>query len=151
MDIKYPITVDEFKGYFYRDFPFLPTDEEVENPLDYVQDKDIEKAMLEAYTNFNAGLWEEEVILKMAFSYLTAHYLVTDLSNAAQGVNGSFSGFMSSKSVGNVSVGYRLPQWILNDPMYSLIALTTYGRKYLQLILPRMVGQMFSVKGTTRP
>ena len=45
MDIKYPITVDEFKGYFYRDFPFLPTDE-VENPLDYVQDKDIKKANL---------------------------------------------------------------------------------------------------------
>lgn len=146
----YPITVDDFKEHFYRDFPFLPS-EEVENPLDYVQDKDIEKAISEAGMNFNESLFGYEEDKKLAFLYLTAHYLVTDLSNSAQGVNGSFSGFMTSKSVGNVSVGYSLPQWILDNPIYSLIALTGYGRKYLQLIIPCLVGQVFTVAGTTRP
>lgn len=147
---EYPITVEEFKAYFDRDFPFLPI-ETVEDTLDYVRDKDIEKAMGEAWLNFNSGLFGHKEDRALAFQYLTAHYLVTDLNNSAQGANGSFGGFMSNKSVGNVSVGYNLPQWILDNPMYSLLARTNYGAKYLALIIPLLVGQVFTVAGTTRP
>lgn len=147
---KYPMSVEEFKAYFDRDFPFLPVGD-VENQLDYVRDKDISRAMDEANLNFNEGLFSDAEDRKMAFGYLTAHYLVIDLNNSAQGANGSFSGFMSSKSVGNVSVGYNLPAWILESPIYSLLARTNYGAKYLALIVPLMVGQVFTVRGTTQP
>lgn len=147
---EYPITVEYFKGLFFRDFPFLPT-EAVDDPLEYVLDKDIERAMGEAWLNFNAGLFSDKEDRALAFAYLTAHYLVTDLNNASQGANGSFGGIMTSKSVGSVSASYQLPQWVLDNPIFSLLARTNYGAKYLSLILPLLVGQVFTVRGTTLP
>ena len=65
---KYPLTVEEFKAYFDRDFPFLPV-EDVENQLDYVRDKDIARAMDEANLNFNDGLFSDAEDRKILQDY----------------------------------------------------------------------------------
>lgn len=148
MSLYIPITVQNFKEYFYRDFPYSSS------PTDYtgIVDKDIEKAMKEAAMNFNQKLFatgsEEE---KIAFLYLTAHYLIIDIANSTSGLASKFQGYMSSKSVGSVSVGYTLPQWITDNPILSMLAQTGYGAKYLALMITNMVGNVAIAQGATHP
>lgn len=142
----YPVTVAEFKAWFVRDFPFSSSDSD----LSGIVTQDIEKAFAEASFVFNPGLFEEDE-KKVAFLYLAAHYLVIDLKNSSTGLRGAFSGLMTNKSVGSVSVGYSLPNWVMNDPLYSLLAQTPYGAKYLSLTIGRCIGNMVVVKGATYP
>lgn len=143
--MKYPITVEEFKSYFDRDFAYSLDD------MDSVRDKDIIKAMGEAKFTFNESLFSEEPQKKLGFLYLTAHYLCIDLENSSKGLGSKFEGIMTSKSVGSVSVGYQLPEWIMSSPIYSMLGQTGYGCKYLSLVIPQMVGNMYAIKGTTLP
>lgn len=148
MSLYIPITVDYFKQYFYRDFPYS------QNQNDYtgVVNADIEKAFKEASLNFNQSFFdkgsEEE---KVAFCYLAAHYLVIDIANSTSGLASKFQGYMTSKSVGSVSVGYSLPSWITENPILSLLSQTGYGSKYLALIISYMVGNVIVVPGATHP
>ena len=141
----YPITVSEFKSWFFRDFPF--SDDESQG----ITDTDILKAFAEASMNFNSRLWETEEDRKLGFLYLAAHYLVIDLQNSSQGINGRYEGIMSSKSVGSVSVGYTIPDWVMASPIYSLLSQSRYGMKYLSLIIPLLIGNIGVVKGATHP
>lgn len=145
-EVVYPVTVAEFKTWFKRDFPFSESDTD----LSGITTADIEKAFAEAMFVFNKALFEESEV-KTAFLYIAAHYLVIDLKNSSTGLKGSFSGIMSNKSVGSVSVGYTMPSWIMDNPLYSLIAQTPYGAKYLSLVIARCVGNMSAVKGATYP
>lgn len=145
-EIVYPVTVDEFKAWFYRDFPYS----ENENDLSGITNADITKAFAEAMFVFNKELFTESEV-KLAFMYLAAHYLVIDLKNSSTGLKGIFNGLMSSKSVGSVSVGYTMPSWITDNPLYSLIAQTPYGVKYLSLVIARCVGNFGVVNGATYP
>ena len=133
----YP-TVADFKTYFARDFPFGVT-------TDFIMDSDICKAFGEAEFNFNgqyfAGNQAEFTIL---FFYLAAHYLVMDMRASSQGIAGKFAWNSSSKGVGQVSESYAIPQKILDDPNLSIYSTTTYGVKYLSLIMPQIIGGMFS-------
>lgn len=139
----YPITVSEFKTWFSRDFPYS------DDPNVGITDNDITKAFSEASLIFNPSLWDTEDNKKLGFLYLTAHYLVIDLQNSSQGINGRYEGIMSNKSVGSVSVGYQLPSWVTDNPVYSLLAQTRYGMKYLSMILALMIGSVVAVKGAT--
>ena len=141
----YPVTVDEFKSWFSRDFPYSSVSSEG------VTDADITKAFGEASLIFNPSLWDTEDNKKLGFLYLAAHYLVIDLQNSSQGLNGKYEGLMASKTVGSVSVGYQLPSWLLDSPIYSLLGQTRYGMKYLSLIAAFMVGNVVAVKGVTHP
>lgn len=141
---SYPVDIDKFKGWFSRDFPYS-------NDINTgITDQDIEKAFSEASFVYNQDLFTEEE-QPIAFMYLTAHYLVIDLKNSRTGLKGAFSGLMSNKSVGSVSVGYTMPSWIMDNPLYSLLAQTPYGVKYLSLVIARCVGNMGVVKGATYP
>lgn len=139
----YPITVAEFKTWFSRDFPYSS------DPNVGITDNDITKAFSEASLIFNPTFWDTEDNKKLGFLYLTAHYLVIDLQNSSQGINGRYEGIMSNKSVGSVSVGYQLPSWVTDSPVYSLLAQTRYGMKYLSMILALMIGSVVVVKGAT--
>lgn len=86
----------------------------------------------------------------MLFNYLTAHYLCLDLRAASQGIQGQYSWVQTSRSVGSVSEGLQVPQRIMDNPELAMLTKTTYGGKYLQLILPQLSGQIFSVFGGTR-
>lgn len=149
-DITYPITVSEFKAWFYRDFPYS-SDESGESGEDGITDLDLLKAFAEASMNFNPALFATEQDQKLGFLYLAAHYLVIDIQNSSQGINGKYEGIMSSKSVGSVSAGYTIPDWVMASPIYSLLSQSKYGMKYLSLIIPQLIGNISVVKGATHP
>lgn len=107
-----------------------------DNEQNYVQDSDIERAFEEASGTFNKAFFNDCSTASMYFCYVAAHYLVMDLNAALNSTTMGFSGFVQSKSVGSVSESYGVPQWIVNNPVYALLAQTGYGRKYLLHIIP---------------
>ncbi len=144
MSYTYPSATD-FKAYFTRDFPY-GTD-----PATSVLDADIVKAIGQAEVNWNPGLWGSQSAFTIGFLYLTAHWLVIDLRMSSQGINGQYQWTEASKSVGNVAQAFAIPQRILDNPTFAMFAQTNYGAKYLQLLLPQLVGQTFIAYGSTRP
>ena len=144
----YP-SVEQFKDYFYRDFPFATGI--YADPETSIIDADIEKAFGEAKFNFNPRFFKDQDQFNIGFLYLTAHYLVMDLRAASQGISGQFTWLESSKSVGSVSASYGVPERIMNNPQYAWLTKTNYGAKYLMLIMPYLVGNIFTVSGRTKP
>lgn len=140
--------IQKFKSQFVRDFNFLP-EEEVEDPLQYISDGDIERALNEALAIFPCDLFESDEIRTLALLYLTAHYLCQDFKNAQQGLNSTGTYPATSKTVRNVSESYSLPNSITSNPMLSYIAQTGYGQKYLSLYWPRTIGRIRVVGGWT--
>lgn len=137
-------TVDDFKEYFFRDFPY-GTD-----PNTSVLDSDIDKAFGQTNINFNQGFWSSQDALNIGYLLLAAHYLCVDLQMSSQGISGSYPWLVTSKSVGSVSESFQVPQRILDNPELAQLSQTRYGAKYLQLVLPQLNGQIFSVYGGTR-
>lgn len=132
----------------------LPTDTTnwalVNDSVDnYIQDADILRAFNEAKVNFNAALFGDNDTIKMVFLYLAAHYLVIDLNNAMNPLSMGFMGFTQSKSVGSVSESYAVPSFATNNPLLSQYMLTGFGRKYVSLIMPYLVGNVLLIKGKT--
>lgn len=115
----------------------------------YIQDSDIMRAFNEAVINFNVNLFTDQNSAIMVFLYLAAHYLVIDLNNAMNPRALGFMGFTQSKSVGSVSESYGIPQWMLNNQVLSAYAQTGYGRKYLSLIQPYLIGNVLFFNGRT--
>lgn len=138
-------TVADFKAYFFRDFPYG-----VDKCTD-VLDQDITKAQGEASFNVNEALFASQEEYSIGYNYLTAHYLVTDLRMAAQGIQGSYGWLEVGKSVGNVSQSFAIPEEIMQNPYYAMISKTNYGAKYLSLILPNITAQIFIAYGRTTP
>lgn len=117
------------------------------NVLNYTQDSDIINAIAEAKVNFNEGLFSDCCTAKLVFLYLVAYYLTVDFQNAMSPMGGG--GIVQSKSVGSVSESYAIPQWMLNNPSYGMYAVNGYGRKYLSLIRPYLLGTIILSKGRT--
>lgn len=115
----------------------------------YIQDSDIMRAFNEAVINYNVNLFTDSNSAIMVFLYLAAHYLVIDLNNAMNPLALGFMGFTQSKSVGSVSESYGIPQWMLNNQVLSAYAQTGYGRKYLSLIQPYLIGNVLFFPGRT--
>ena len=188
MNIFDTVTVEQFKEYFKRDFPFLPVysdtktywkddivysddnfyqskvDDNTGNDVTdnqywkkvkgdkyaYITDEDIEKAFSQAYPNSNENFGETCGEKINIYLHLVAFYLVFDIKNSTAGINGSYLGVLNSKSVGDVSESYAVPQWLSENPMYSIYAQNGYGLKYLSLIAPYMaITIMFSRGGST--
>ncbi|AFC22571.1 hypothetical protein phi1422_0051 [Bdellovibrio phage phi1422] len=138
-------TVEEFKAYFTRDFPYN------DDPEVGVTDTDIQKAMNEAEMMFNEGLFSSQQEINIMFFLLTAHYLVMDLRMAAQGINGSYSWITTSKSVGSVSESFQVPTMVADNPILAALSKTNYGGKYINLIMPYLVAPIMSIPGRTKP
>lgn len=145
-----------FNGQFYQckkdevtSLPTVTEDWKVYNGnvLNYTQDSDILNAIAEASVNFNQGLFGDCCTAKLVFLYLVAFYLTLDFQNAMAPMGGG--GIVQSKSVGSVSESYAIPQWMLNNPSYSMYAVNGYGRKYLSLIRPYLLGTIILSKGRT--
>lgn len=140
------ITVDDFKGYFNRDFPYTPDFDDIDG---YITDNDIDKAIREAELGFNKDLFDKTEA-KIPMLYLSAFYLVIDIKNGMAGISSTgYSSFVASKSVGNVSESYGIPSWATNNPMYSIYMDNGYGKKYLSYLLPRINGFFYLSKGAT--
>lgn len=147
------ISIDDFKNYFVRDFSYAIPAGQTESiytcQKDYVMDSDIQKAFDEAAFNFNESLFSTDNSLKIAFLYLTAHYLVNDLQTSQQGLAGNGYFPVNSRAVGGVSESYHIPDWMLNDPIFGHFATTRYGQKYISLIKPLLIGNIAVYEGAT--
>lgn len=141
-----PPTVAEFKEYFDRDFKYGAGKESV-------RDKDIQRALDEVPTNFNESIWDEASgETERAFLYVAAHFLALDMQTAGglkgnKGVDSRGGGITQSKSVGQISVTYAISPRILNDPNLSGFQTTGYGVRYLQMLTPRLAGNIATVGG----
>lgn len=138
-------TIENFKAYFFRDFPY-GTD-----PSTSVLDADISKAFGQTNVNINQALFSSQEDFNIGYLLLAAHWLVIDLRMSSQGLSGAYSWVTTSKSVGSVSESFQIPERILENPEFAMLSQTNYGAKFLQLLLPRLTGQMFNVFGSTRP
>lgn len=151
MDLS-TITVSDFKAFFRRDFPYLPADSDSYCDADkYVIDEDISKAYLEAQSVFNQGLFGTDESIRLAYYYLTAHYLVNDLRAASAGIDGTGSMLLNARTVGNVSESYTIPQAYVDNPLLAFFTSSSYGNKYLSLVLPNLVGNVGIACGWTQP
>lgn len=138
-------SVADFKAQFFRDFPY-GGDVNVN-----VIDADIQNALNFANVNFNPDFWSSQANYTLGFLLLTAHYLVMNMRASSQGINGQFNFLQQSKSVGAVAEAFGIPQRVLDNPDWSILCKTNYGAQFLQLLLPQLSGQIFSVRGTTHP
>lgn len=135
-------TVADFVSFFQRDFPF-GTDPNVA-----VLDSDITKAFLFTNAMINQGLFPDQGTYNVGYNLLSAHFLVMNLRAASQGINGQFAFLETSKGVGGVSTSFSIPERILQNPELSMLTKTNYGAMYLQLLLPGLTGQMYTVAGS---
>jgi hypothetical protein len=138
-------SVADFKSYFDRDFPY-GTDMATS-----VLDSDIGKAFVMVNVNVNQALFADQSAYTVGYLLLAAHYLVMNLRASSQGINGQFAFLEQSKGVGGVNQSSSIPQRILDNPEWSILAKTNYGAQFLQLVLPQMGGQVFIAYGSTRP
>lgn len=150
-----PATVAQFKGQFNRDFVYGPG-------LDTVQDADVQKALNVAATLYNPRLFDTTLIgvpptvtseALMAYLYLSAHFLVTALQAAGglgkvgRGVFSQGEGVVGNKSGGGLSVGFVWPSSITDNAALFQLTKTVYGQEYLQILMPRLVGNVQAVFG----
>lgn len=142
------ITIEEFKKFFHRDFPFLPNS--YDNADDYVMDCDIERAIGEMEVLLPAHLFEEKA-LTLAELYLTAHLLIGNIRMSNSGLANNYTFPLASRSVGSVSESYSIPQSYLNSGQYSLYITSEFGLKYLAMLYPRTRGNICVVGGWTTP
>lgn len=138
-------TVQEFKDFFNRDFPY-GTDVNTS-----VTDVDIAKAFRFTNAQINQALFDAQENYTLGYMLLAAHCLVTNLRASSQGISGQYSFLEQSKSVGSVSQAFSIPQRILDNPDFAMLAKTNYGAQYLQMLLPLLSGQMAIAYGSTRP
>ena len=68
-------TASAFKLYFDRDFCYATEQATDDSPgdLEHVRDRDIERAFVDAVTNFNEGLFPTQEIYETAILQLAAH------------------------------------------------------------------------------
>lgn len=134
----------DFMTQFTRDFPY-GTD-----PNTSVLTSDILSAFQCTNVNIDPGLFPNQATYTYMYNLLSAHYLVTNLRSSSQGINGQYNFLQASKGVGQVSEAFNIPQRVMDNPYWSMLTKTNYGAQYLQLLLPQLAGQMYSVMGTTR-
>ena len=145
-----PIDVDDFKSHYDRDFIFGTTIVEV-------RDKDIQAAIDRAVMLFNPDLFNTDLEKETVFYPLVAHCLVKALEsgggidNRGSGTDSTGSGPINSKSAGGLSVSYSLPAELLEDPILNDLLTTGYGKMYLQLVVPLLLGGVTYVEGGTQP
>lgn len=140
------ITVTDFKTYFTRQFPYALVDDP--NNQEYITDADITTAFGQAKINFPVRLFDEETG-RIAYLFLTAHYLCMDMQMAESGIASTGQYIITSKSVGDVSASYGVPNKFLTDPFLNYFSTTQFGMKYLSMLYPRTVGAVNVVLGGT--
>lgn len=143
-----PVDVADFKTQFNREFVYG-------DRKDQVMDSDINRALGDTSIVFNPCLWVDDNEQNIAYLYASAHFLVLNLQNAgglsiennSAGLNAKGTGPVIGKSVGQVSLQYLFPDWVINSPILSGFLTTAFGQRYLQLLTPRCVGAGYVVDG----
>jgi hypothetical protein len=117
-----------------------------------VSDYDIANAQIAA-TQFNVtqGLFGSQQAFTYAYNLLTAHYLCKILAASGAGLAGKGEWITNSKSVGDVSESFSIPDRIMRSPYLSRLASTTYGINFAELVLPSLIGNMVPFHRNTLP
>ncbi len=136
-------SVAQFKTMFYRDFPYGI------DPAVAILDQDITNAFLFVNINMNPELFADQASYNIGYLLLAAHYLVMNMRASTQGINGQFNFLQVSKGANAISEAFSIPQRILDNPEWAILCKTNYGAQFIQLVLPQMTGQAFTVRGTT--
>jgi hypothetical protein len=129
-------------------------------------DRDIQNGLNTAVSLFNPALFDTSPIgtppnltseSLNAYLYLAAHFLVTALQTVgglsikagvgSPGLRSQGEGIVSNKSAGGVSVGYVWPSTVTDNAALFQLTKTQYGQTYLQILLPRLVGNVSAVFG----
>lgn len=145
---SFPPAVSDFKIQFNRDFVYG-------SGLDTVQDGDIQRGLNDAEMVFNTDLWGSTTDQNTAYLYVAAHFMVLNIQAAGGlspivrglGVLSKGGGTIESKGVGSANVGFAVPNYVRESPILSQFMRTDYGQKYLQLLTPRLVGNVGVVCG----
>jgi hypothetical protein len=137
-------TVADFKAYFPNNFPYG-------NNAGEVSDLQIQQAIDEMGIQINQSLFLSQASFNISAEYLSAHYLVMNLTAAGSGCSGQEQWLIQSKSVGSISTSFAIPQRILDNPYFAWLSKTTYGNRYLMNVFPLLSGQIFITRGATQP
>ncbi len=146
--MSFPPAIADFKAQFTRDFQYG-------TGMNTVIDPDIQRGLNDALIVFNPGLWTTPAELNTAFLYVAAHFMVLNIqaagglsaTNQGRGVQSKGGGTIESKGVGSANVGFAVPDFVRQSPVLSQFMRTDYGQKYLQLLTPRLVGNVTVVAG----
>lgn len=117
----------------------------------YVTDNDIDRAWREAKVSFNLELCGSDEDSSIIFLYLVAFYLAYDLQLAAGGAYGSIVFPATSVTVGSVSESYYVPKAYLENPILGFYARNGFGLKYLNMVYPKLIGNVKAVMGWSLP
>ena len=137
------VDVASFKAYFDRgQFSYGA------NAPD-IRDKDITQALAEATAVFNPDIYptDKPEIKDSALTYLTAHFLVTDID--AQDSGGQARLLQTARAADGVSESLAIPEWVTGELIFYWT--TYYGQKWLILTKPYLDGAVFSIGGATQP
>lgn len=132
-------SVAQFQAQFPRDFPY-GTDPNIS-----VLDSDITAAFQRANVLTNQALFADQGTYTFCYNLLSAHYLVLNLRASSQGINGQYNFLQNSKGVGQINEAFAIPQRILDNPLFSMLTKTNYGAQYLEILSPKLLGQMGAV------
>lgn len=150
-----PVTVSQFESFFSRDFLYGPG-------IDKVRPLDIQNSLNTAASVYNPALFSTAPVgvapnltneAITAYLYCSAHFLVTSiqgvggLGKIGGGMNSQGEGLVTGKGVGGVSVNFSWPSFISDSPSLSQFSKTVYGNLYLQILMPRLVGNVGVVLG----
>ena len=138
-------TTAQFQAYFFRDFPYAPANDPTN--LNYVCPQDIANASAEAQVNFSAGVFGNNA--DTFFYYLWAHYLVQNIQNSQKGLSAQAQFALENSSVGSVSLSNQIVDRFKDDPIFSSLLTTAYGKKYLDLAYPYTIGGVGIICGNT--
>ena len=139
---------DNYSDDFEDEYYWEKVDGDV---TDYVGDCDIDRAFKEANVTFNEGLCGTDESAQLMFLYLAAFYLAYDLAVAAGGAYGAVNFPATGVKVGSVSEEYYVPKAYLEDPILGFYARNGFGLKYLNMLYPRLVGNVGVVAGWSLP
>lgn len=138
------VDIASFKALFSRgQFDYGET-------LPQIRDADITHALAEANAVFNASIYPSTLpsIADLALSYLTAHFLATDVDAADSG--GQTRLLQNSRSVDGVSESLEIPDW-MKAGEFAFYASTYYGQKFLIISKPYLDGAVYCIEGATTP
>ena len=117
----------------------------------YIQDQDITNAFAEAQTLFNPALFGSDANQKLAYLYLTAHFLCNDMRAASQGIAAAAQFPVAGRTVGSVSETYEVPEAYQKNPNYAFFTTSAYGMKFLQMALPNLIGNTMALTADANP
>ena len=153
-------TVASFKAQFFRDFTYG------DGPTT-VMDRDIQNGLNAAASMFNPGLFDTTLLgaapnqtSESLRSYLNcaAHFMVQaiqavgglsiKMGAGSPGLMSQGEGTITNKSGGGLNASYSWPD-IDKSPTLFQFTKTAYGLAYLQVLMPKLVGNVGTAAGET--